>query len=353
MAGGGAVRGACILTARFIHDALAEKFFMPWAKHGNQIAQPLNLVVCTVIILIATLAPLILEKRAKRAKQSGPPEAPPRLKPDRFWRRFAVVIAAVVLLPIFIAVIGIVLAIVVPAVNRAHNHGAPLPPSPPSAPVPEGRTKFSTGNLVISPAVYRQISHQPGELSWGFNCFVPAGQQATFVFVRWINGVPHIAPGLRAYYLVSGRGGIDVPFCSISCYPVLSNTLAADLKMLGVQRSKEAKRVGKQHQRRAMECESRPWIYGKVYVPMPSYQAATPKLAHELPSGYQCSIPLVTESETHSDAAELRVFLTPVVGPVLRVRPSEIDHTNYVAGSGLPWDAAETLVMLDTIPNKK
>jgi Tfp pilus assembly protein PilF len=47
---------------------------------------------------------------------------PPIPPPDRFWRRFAVVMACVVLIPMVIAILGVLAAMAIPAFVRARQH---------------------------------------------------------------------------------------------------------------------------------------------------------------------------------------------------------------------------------------
>ena len=62
---------------------------------------------------------------------------------------------------------------------------------------------------------------EPGELFWGFKCFVPPSHLASILFVRWTNGVPQVDPGLSGYFKVGNAGGIDLPFCSLACYRII------------------------------------------------------------------------------------------------------------------------------------
>src|ERR1022692_2902574 len=57
-----------------------------------------------------------------RARASAPPQVvPPIQKPDRFWRRFAVVMACVLLIPVAISILGLLAAIAIPNFVRARN----------------------------------------------------------------------------------------------------------------------------------------------------------------------------------------------------------------------------------------
>ena len=50
------------------------------------------------------------------------PPTPPTPQPDRFWRRFAVVMACVVLIPLAIAIVGLLTAIAIPNFIKARQH---------------------------------------------------------------------------------------------------------------------------------------------------------------------------------------------------------------------------------------
>ena len=63
----------------------------------------------------------------KRAWQSaGQPAAATSPPPDQFWRRFAVVLACVVLIPVAIAILGLLAAIAIPNFVRARQHSQQL-----------------------------------------------------------------------------------------------------------------------------------------------------------------------------------------------------------------------------------
>src|SRR5205823_13411744 len=59
---------------------------------------------------------------------------------------------------------------------------------------------------------------QPNQLDWGFKVFVPPNHLATFLFVSWNDGVPTVDPGFSGYFKVGRAGGVDIPFCALSCY---------------------------------------------------------------------------------------------------------------------------------------
>lgn len=71
-----------------------------------------------------------------------PNSTPAAPAPDRFWRRFAIVVGALIVAPILIGILAVAAAIVIPAVNKAEKHkrtsvyfpGTVSAPSAPTAP---------------------------------------------------------------------------------------------------------------------------------------------------------------------------------------------------------------------------
>ncbi|MGZ4965495.1 MAG: serine/threonine-protein kinase, partial [Limisphaerales bacterium] len=121
LAYGGGAAGPHAYSA-ISHDALAERFFMPWAPHAIAVMQGVNLILCVIIVLIATFVPMLLAKRAPQPPSAAAPPPPVLPKPDRFWRRFAVVVLLLITIPIAIAIIGILAAIAIPSFVRAREH---------------------------------------------------------------------------------------------------------------------------------------------------------------------------------------------------------------------------------------
>lgn len=71
----------------------------------------------------------------------GGSSAPASAAPDRFWKKFAVVIAAVIVTPILIGILALLAAIVIPAISKAQKkaeitRAIPVAPSAPTAPKP-------------------------------------------------------------------------------------------------------------------------------------------------------------------------------------------------------------------------
>jgi predicted Ser/Thr protein kinase len=68
----------------------------------------------------------LIVTRVWRAVNRPMENIPPVLKPDHFWRRFAIVIAAVLLIPMVIAVGGMLAAIAIPAFVKGHQRAQAL-----------------------------------------------------------------------------------------------------------------------------------------------------------------------------------------------------------------------------------
>jgi predicted Ser/Thr protein kinase len=81
----------------------------------------ISIVSCGLLSLALGLWALIVlcGNDAKAEFGFAAPSASPTNKPDRFWRRFAVVIACIILIPIALTVLAILLAMILPAASRA------------------------------------------------------------------------------------------------------------------------------------------------------------------------------------------------------------------------------------------
>jgi len=85
-------------------------------------------------------------------------------RPDRFWRRFAVVVLAM------IAIMAILVPIKYLTSVKAREEIAS----------PQSQTASS--QLVITAMQYEMRTREPGELDWGFNCFIPPDHLASGQF---------------------------------------------------------------------------------------------------------------------------------------------------------------------------
>ena len=119
--------------------------------------------------------------------------APPVLKPDRFWRWFAVSIVVLISIPIVIAIIGLLAAIAIPnfvkarAVAQAHaHHTTALPTS--SQPAVENLSFGSVERVVTNPPFLAQMNQATVEL-------LAVGNQPWTNPVCWLpNGQPSATP---------------------------------------------------------------------------------------------------------------------------------------------------------------
>jgi hypothetical protein len=64
---------------------------------------------------------IISAMKSPAGASSSIPPTPPTPQPDRFWRRFAIVMACVVLIPVAIAILGLLAAIAIPNFVKARN----------------------------------------------------------------------------------------------------------------------------------------------------------------------------------------------------------------------------------------
>jgi serine/threonine protein kinase len=193
---------------------------------------------------------------------------------------------------------------------------------------------------------------EPGQANWGFRLFVPPNHMASVLFVRWSNGVPSVDPGaFSTYYKVGPAGGIDVPFCSLSCNPIPQSTLA---QMTNTQSRTELAKWGIPDP--IGETNVFQWnvnlglgFTASRWMAMPAYHSIDSALPQKLQSGQQLSFPLVefdppANSQSNSwSGIDLRLFLEPLRLPPIRTQPNEKDMTNYVGGTGLAWTMDEAL----------
>ncbi|MCI0745323.1 MAG: protein kinase [Verrucomicrobia subdivision 3 bacterium] len=219
----------------------------------------------------------------------------------------------------------------------------------------------ASSQLVIDTMQFKAAHPEPGQLNWGFKCFVPPDHLASFLFVRWTNGVPTVDPGFSAYFKVPKAGGIDVPFCSVSCYRIpetqlMANMTNADSRRLLSQwglselRPTDVTNVVQWNVNLGLGFTSSRWIA------MPPYHRSELQLPQSVRSGRQRAIRLVEFDRPEGDGnhgqsgVELRIFLEPLKSPPIRTVPNEIDQTNYIAGSGLAGTIEEALKTMKNLP---
>jgi tRNA A-37 threonylcarbamoyl transferase component Bud32 len=216
----------------------------------------------------------------------------------------------------------------------------------------------SEGKFVIEAAQFEIAHHEPGQLDWGFKCFVPPDHLASILFVRWTNGVPNIDEGFSAYFKVGKAGGVDIPFCSLSCYGIPESQIAtmtnAENRRLLTQwldaRSTSVTNVVQWNVNLGLGFTSSRWLA------MPPYHRVETALPLSLRSHHQRVIRLVDFTAPEEDAShiqsgvELRILLEPLKSPPIRMVPNEMDRTNYVAGTGLAGTMEDTLRAIEQWP---
>lgn len=295
---------------------------------------------------------------------SAPPAADPnpRLAPasqaqtqssGRFWRRlFVGAVAVLMLFPVALAFLYMTRARRAELQARqAHEILGNLPMET------KGDAAASSAKLVIETETFSPTHPEPGQLSWGFKAFVPPQHLATFLFVRWIDGVPTVDPGFSRYFKVGPAGGIDVPYCYISCYPIAASRLAlmtnADSKDMltkwGIPGLAGETNVVQWNINLGLNFTASRWM------PLPPYHRKVTALPQSVQTGHQLSFPLVGFDRSSSNGwsgIDLRVFLEPLRSPPIRMLPNEKDMTNHVAATGLPWTIEEALARVRKWPTK-
>jgi serine/threonine protein kinase len=200
-----------------------------------------------------------------------------------------------------------------------------------SFPAPEPAGQFV---LYTMPA---QGTLRPGTMQWNFKCLLPAEHLVHILFVRWMNGVPTVDPGLGAYYKV-GKAPIVEDFY-LSC-----------------DRLAEAESPG-----RTNEVQWNVSVFGqrtssKQFAGEPAYRPLeTPGILY-VHSGHQGVLRLVDGVTPEGQASpgrtgvELRIFLEPWKLPPVLTNPFEVEGTNYVAGAGPGWKTDEALKAIKQWP---
>ncbi|MGO9202129.1 MAG: serine/threonine-protein kinase [Limisphaerales bacterium] len=274
-------------------------------------------------------------------------------RPDRFWRWFAVAVLALIAIPAGIAVVGMLLGIAVPGFGRARDRA---PQAQPQVAPPQSQTDSS--QLVISKEQFAVEQRKPGELYWGFKCFVPPDHLASFLLVRWTNGVPVVDPGFCTYFKVGKAGGIDLHGCLISCHRIPESEFS------GLTDAQRRQRLAAWHYpESAVLTNAVRWdvslgagFTASDWIAMPPYRGVEVKLPQSVRSGHQRVIRLVEFDGQEGDGnqgrsrVELRIFLDPLKSPPIRMLPDEAEHANYVAGRGLAGTMEEALEAVKTVP---
>ncbi len=228
-----------------------------------------------------------------------------------------------------------------------------LPPASGSyAAVPSLAPPAPEVKLVIATEPFTVAHPELGEIDWGFKCFVPPGYLASILFVGWTNGVPHVVPGFSGYFKVGKAGGIDIPFCSLSCYRILDTE---SWKGLNEDRRRQTLAAWKYPDSAGVTNAVR-WdvnvglgFTDSRWMAMPPYRGVKLQLPQSLRSGHQLAIRLLDFDTPEGIAShgqsgvELRIFLEPLKAPPIRMAPNEVDRTNYIAGTGLAGTVEDAL----------
>ncbi len=284
-------------------------------------------------------------------------------KPDRFWRRFAIASVVIVLSLILIPIGGILVGIAIPAFFKARAQQTEARRAQSAAmqaaeTVRRLEVVEASSQLVISAEQFEVAHPEPARMDWGFKCFVPPDHLASMLFVRWSNGIPAVDPGFSAYYKVGKAGGVDVPFSSVSCYPIPESTIArmtnaenrAQLAKWGISEPTGVTNVVQWNVNAGLGFTSSRWMG------MPAYHRIETTLPQSVASGGQLSFPLVEFAPPSSGASngwsgiDLRFFLEPLRLPPIRTLPNEKDMTNFVGGTGLAWPMESALNRLTNRP---
>jgi hypothetical protein len=199
---------------------------------------------------------------------------------------------------------------------------------------------------------------EPGELDWGFKCFIPPDHLASFLFVRWTNGVPIVDTGYSTYFKVGKAGGIDL-FCSLSCYWIASESDFS--KLTDAERRRRL--AAWNYPESAGITNAVRWnvnfgagFTASSWIAMPPFNRDEIKLPQSVQSGHQRVIRLGEFAGPDSggnhgqSGVELRIFLEPLRSPPIRMVPNEVDRTNYVSGSGLAGTMEDALNQMKNFP---
>jgi serine/threonine protein kinase len=130
----------------------------------------------------------------KTVAQAGVPLAP--VKPDLFWRRFALAAGIIVLAMILIPVMAVLAAMIIPAISKARTARAQAQATAAAADITSKRAITpAIPRMTLSAEHYTRIHPETNEANWAFKGFVPPSHLATLLFVTWSNGVPAVDKG--------------------------------------------------------------------------------------------------------------------------------------------------------------
>jgi serine/threonine protein kinase len=275
----------------------------------------------------------------------------PPTRPDRFWRRFAIMLLALVI-PAGMVAIGFMYArarVAREAARRAWEEAANV------------ATVATSAKFVLSPTQVSFRPHGPEQMDWALDLFVPANNLASILFVRWDNDVPTIIPGLSAYFKVGPAGGVDIRYCSFSCEPIPQSQILAMTNAEGRQAlaqwgiaSTEANQqtnVVQWNVNFGLGFTSSRWLA------TPAYHRTEMALPQTVRSGYQRAVRMVYFQTPEQDKSrhgqsgiELRILVEPLLSRSIKTVPYEIEGTNYIAGEGLARTMEHALQSMKRLP---
>jgi tRNA A-37 threonylcarbamoyl transferase component Bud32 len=278
--------------------------------------------------------------------------APSRTKPDSFWKRFALAVLVLIVLPAVLLTTGLIiprLRMAREAERRAREEAATLAGSE------------SPGKFVIGPTQVNFMQHELGQMDWAFDLFVPAKNRASVLFVRWDNDVPTILPGFSAYFKVGPTGGVDIRYCAVSCYPIPRSQLLA---MTNAESRQELAHWGISSPEAVESTNVEQWnvnlglgFTSSQWLPTPAYHKVEMALPLTLRSGYQRAVRLLDFPAPEQDKGrhvqsgiELRILVEPLLSAPIKTVPYEIERTNYIAGSGLAGTMQQALQSMKALP---
>jgi hypothetical protein len=315
---------------------------------------------------VKTAIDTISASAAPTARISSPPvvaaAAAPTQGPDRFWRRFAVVVI------VFMGIITILAPIIIVAFRVARVRAANEQQQVAQArnrkvqvlqQIASPQTGTASSQLVIDAMPFDVAHPEPGQMDWGFKCFIPPYHLASFLFVRWTNGVPVVDPGFSTYFKVGKAGGIDLPFCHLSCHRIPESrefsqwTDDERRQLLAEWNFPEAAGVTNAVR---WDVNLGAGFTASRWIAMPPYNRVETKLPLSVRSGHQRAIRLVDFERPEGDGnhgqagVELRIILEPLTSPPIRTVPNESNRTNYVVGTGLFGTIEEALNSMKNLP---
>jgi serine/threonine protein kinase len=226
---------------------------------------------------------------------------------------------------------------------------------------------FTTGSgrLIIDhvvPSSTPAHADPGGQELWTFKCFVPPNHLASFLFVRWLDGVPQINSSYSAYYKVGSAGGID-EFLSISFEQRDASWFA--FAVTNAEEHPLLAKAGFPDDASAIVTNAYQWnvnwgqgftLTERMPMPMPPHQRLRASDRYSVRTGHQTAIPLLDFTERDSTNAmaksgiELRVMLQPLTVPAIRTAANEVDRTNFIGGTGIPGTMQQTLKLLRDLP---